>query len=107
MTDIVWIANYNTKRTAVADFVKETFALTRDDLIIYMGDKAIVVKIHENQHSEEQDCICENTRMTRLSQDLGHKPIVLIRFNPDEYTTNETQIASSWCINRFKVLRSI
>jgi hypothetical protein len=92
--------NYNTKRTAVADFVKETFALTRDDLIIDMGDKAIVVKIHENQHSEEQDCICENTRMTRLSQDLGHKPIVLIRFNPDEYITNETQIASSWCINR-------
>ncbi len=92
--------NYMAKKSAVVDFVKETFAeQVTDDLIIDMGYKAIVVKIDENQHIEH-DCVCENTRMMKLSQDLGHKPIVLIRFNPDEYTTNETQIASSWCINR-------
>jgi len=90
--------NYKTKKSAVVDFVKETFAdfSQGTDLMLDAGSRMIIVKIDETQH----DCVCENTRMMKLSQDLGHKPIVLIRFNPDEYTTNETQIASSWCINQ-------
>jgi hypothetical protein len=31
-----------------------------------------------------------------LSQDLGHRPIVFIRFNPDDYEKNGTIITSCW-----------
>ena len=34
-----------------------------------------------------------------LSQDLNHRPIVFIRFNPDEYTSQDNKISSCWGIN--------
>ena len=35
-----------------------------------------------------------------LSQDVGHKPIVFIRFNPDEYVDKDNnKIESCWGIN--------
>jgi hypothetical protein len=37
----------------------------------------------------------------QLSQDLGHRPIVFIRFNPDEYIdANSQKITSCWGINK-------
>jgi predicted P-loop ATPase len=35
-----------------------------------------------------------------LSQDLAHRSIVFIRFNPDEYQKDGTKIASCWCVNK-------
>ena len=35
-----------------------------------------------------------------LSQDLGHRPVVFIRFNPDEYVKNEINITSCWGQNK-------
>ena len=34
-----------------------------------------------------------------LSKDVGHKPIVFIRFNPDDYEENEIVIKSCWGVN--------
>jgi len=34
-----------------------------------------------------------------LSQDVGHRPIVFIRFNPDDYNTADKKITSCWGIN--------
>jgi hypothetical protein len=34
-----------------------------------------------------------------LSQDTGHRPIVFIRFNPDEYEQNGKIITSCWGTN--------
>jgi hypothetical protein len=34
-----------------------------------------------------------------LSQDLGHRPIIFIRFNPDKYIKNGEIISSCWGIN--------
>lgn len=31
-----------------------------------------------------------------LSQDVNHRPIVFIRFNPDEYTQQDDTITSCW-----------
>jgi hypothetical protein len=31
-----------------------------------------------------------------ISKDLGHRPIIFIRFNPDEYYSGETKIQSCW-----------
>jgi hypothetical protein len=43
-----------------------------------------------------------------LSKDLDHRPIVLIRFNPDGYTTEEnTRIFSPWRAGEDGVLRIV
>lgn len=34
-----------------------------------------------------------------LSQDLGHRPIVFIRFNPDDYIIGDEKITSCWGAN--------
>ena len=35
-----------------------------------------------------------------ISQDLGHRPIVFIRFNPDKYEKNGENITSCWGNNK-------
>jgi len=39
-----------------------------------------------------------------LSLDVGHRPIIFIRFNPDDYKNfNGTNITSCWGINRMGI----
>lgn len=54
----------------------------------------------ENQHID-YDCSCENKRLMQLSQDVSHRPLVFIRFNPDEYTTKDGKVTSCWSLNGF------
>lgn len=35
-----------------------------------------------------------------LSQDLGHRPIIFIRFNPDDYNNNGINVTSCWGRNK-------
>jgi hypothetical protein len=106
--------NYKTKEYAVVEYVKTKFpdfswiadkkvsdgcSKRRPDLLLDLGYQIIVVEVDENQHTD-YDCSCENKRIMELSQDLGHRPIVFIRFNPDEYTKNETNISSCWGVDK-------
>lgn len=108
--------NYKTKETAVKDFILEKFPLEkytwvtdkrvqdgcsrrRPDLLLDLGYQIIVVEVDENQH-EVYDCSCENKRLMELSQDVHHRPIIFIRFNPDEYTTKDSKVTSCWGINK-------
>ena len=105
--------NYKTKEYAVVEFVKTTFpdlswiadkrildgcSKRRPDLFLDLGYQIIIIEVDENQHTK-YDCSCENKRMMELSQDVGHKPIVFIRFNPDGYEENEIVIKSCWGVN--------
>jgi hypothetical protein len=105
--------NYKTKETAVVHFVKEQFpdieivtdkrihggcSRRRPDIFIDLGYQIIIVEIDENQHVE-YDCSCENRRTMELSKDVGHRPIIFIRFNPDDYKQNKTNVTSCWAIN--------
>ena len=108
------IKNYKTKERAVADFVLEHFnnftwivdkkvadgcSARRPDLLLDLGYQVIIVEIDENQHNS-YDCSCENKRLMQLSQDVNHRPIVFIRFNPDEYINKDNEkIKSCWSIN--------
>ena len=39
-----------------------------------------------------------------ISRDVGHRPIVFIRFNPDDYITKEGKnISSCWGINKLGI----
>jgi hypothetical protein len=102
--------NYKTKEYAVVEHVKTQFpeynwiadkiinggcSKRRPDLLLDMGVQIIIIEVDENQHID-YDCSCENKRLMELSQDLGHRPIVFIRFNPDEYENDGKNISSCW-----------
>jgi hypothetical protein len=102
--------NYKTKEYSVVEYVKSKYpALTwiadkiihggcskrRPDLLLDLGYQIVIVEVDENQHTD-YDCSCENKRIMELSQDLGHRPIVFIRFNPDDYDKNGSNITSCW-----------
>ena len=71
----------------------------RPDLFLDFGYQVLIVEIDENQH-QNYDCSCENKRLMELSQDVQHKPIVFIRFNPDDYMDQERKISSCWTTNK-------
>jgi hypothetical protein len=69
-----------------------------------MGEYIIIVEIDENQHND-YDCSCENKRMMELSRDVGHRSIVFIRFNPDDYKDeNGNNVTSCWSQNKKGIL---
>jgi hypothetical protein len=109
--------NYKTKESAVDQYVREHFvdvdivsdkavqggcSLRRPDILIDLGFQVLIVEIDENQHTN-YDCSCENKRVMQLSIDVGHRPIVFIRFNPDEYVRDSIKVSSCWCINKIGI----
>jgi len=101
--------NYKTKEYSVVDYVKTNFDLPwvsdkiinggcsrrRPDLLLDFIDQVLIVEVDENQHID-YDCSCENKRIMEMSQDLAHRPILFIRFNPDDYQKEGTTISSCW-----------
>tara|TARA_Y100000385_G_C12607412_1_gene431482 strand:- start:53 stop:544 length:492 start_codon:yes stop_codon:yes gene_type:complete len=105
--------NYKTKEYAVVEYIKTKYpnlnwiadkiinsgcSKRRPDLLLDLTYQIIIIEIDENQHND-YDCSCENKRLMEISQDLGHRPIIFIRFNPDAYNKNGTNITSCWCRN--------
>jgi len=105
--------NYKTKEASVVEFVKTTFprytwitdkrvqdgcSRRRPDLLLDLGDQVLIIEVDENKHAE-YECSCENKRVMELSQDVGHRPIVFIRFNPDSYVEENQKVPSCWCLN--------
>ena len=106
--------NYKTKEYAVVEYVKTEFpnvdwiadkkvnggcSKRRPDLVLDLGYQILIIEVDENQHTD-YDCSCENKRTMEISQDYGHRPIVFIRFNPDEYNENDENITSCWGCNK-------
>ena len=67
--------------------IKDGCSKRRPDLLLNMGSHIIIIEIDEYKH-KYYDCSCENKKLMEMSQDVGHRPIVLIRFNPDDYIDN-------------------
>jgi len=70
-----------------------------------LGYQVIIVEVDENNH-ENYDCSCENKRIVQLSQDVGHRPLVIIRFNPDRYVDERGKVVKS-CWSESKKLRKL
>jgi hypothetical protein len=100
--------NYKTKEQSVVEYIKREFpnftwitdkkisdgcSLRRPDLLLDLGHQVIIIEVDENQHVNYS---CENKRIMELSQDVGFRPIVFIRFNPDSYSTENEFITSCW-----------
>jgi hypothetical protein len=102
--------NYKTKEFAVVEYVKDRFpnldwiadkkviggcSKRRPDLLLDLGYQVLMIEVDENQHIQ-YDCSCQNKRVMELSQDVGHTPIVFIRFNPDDYKKGDVKVTSCW-----------
>lgn len=109
--------NYKTKELSVIDFVTKTFpdwtcrcdrkipdgcSSRRPDVFIDFGGFVIIVEVDEGEHCSYED-MCENKRVMELSQDIGHRPMVIIRFNPDGYKIDGRNIKSCWTFNKFGI----
>lgn len=109
------VRNYKTKERTVVDSILEKFpdydwvldkrvqdgcSKRRPDMLLDLGDKVIIIEIDENKH-DTYDCTCENKRLMELSLDLDHRPMIMIRFNPDKYTTFDgVEVKSCWKLHR-------
>ena len=107
--------NHKTKEKAVADFVLSEFenvswicdktinegcSRRRPDLFLDLGSHVLIVEIDENQHAS-YECSCDNKRLMEISQDIGHRPLIFVRFNPDGYIDNKNnKIKSCWEANK-------
>ena len=112
--------NYKTKETTVVHHVQERFPVIdwacdktiqggcsrrRPDMLADLGSHIIIIEIDEHKH-DEYECICENRRIMEISQDLGHRPVVFIRFNPDAYVgLDGTKVTSPWRSNGAGVMQ--
>jgi hypothetical protein len=112
--------NYKTKELHVFDRIREHFpnftwvndkvvedgcSKRRPDILLDMGEHILILEVDENKHSS-YDCICENKRLMQISQDLQHRPIVWIRFNPDGYVNQEgINIRSCWKENKQGIMQ--
>jgi|TARA_Y100000389_G_C17441234_1_gene508675 hypothetical protein len=101
--------NYKTKENDVVERIKNVFpnftwvcdkkiqdgcSRKRPDLLLDLGSHIIIIEVDENKHTD-YDCSCEHKRLMELSQDVGHRSIVFIRFNPDSYKDVDGKIVKS------------
>lgn len=92
--------NYLAKEKHVIEFIKDKFASNhevhfqkkidggcskrRPDAYIDLHTHTLIIECDENQH-KNYDTTCEIARINELFTDLGDRPIIFIRFNPDSY----------------------
>jgi len=105
------VRNHKTKERTVADYIREQFSdytvvldkridngcsSRRPDIFIDFGEFILIIEIDENQHNT-YDCSCENKRLMELFQDAGSRPMVMVRFNPDDYMNYKNEkVTSCW-----------
>lgn len=111
--DKVISKNYKTKERYISEYIKTIYcnfswitdksiefgcSKRRPDLLLDLGFHILIIEVDENQHV---NYLCENKRIMELSQDVGYRPIVFIRFNPDGYIDkNNNKVTSCWKINK-------
>jgi len=103
--------NYKTKEYAVVEYIRTKYpdfnwiadkmihsgcsSYKRPDLMLDLLYQIVIVEVDENQHKSYENS-CENKRIMELSQDLAHRPMVLIRFNPEKYKKDGAIVSSCW-----------
>ena len=99
------VKNYKVKERHIMDFldlhfknyiecyditIKNGCSKRRPDCLIKRNDYNIIIECDENQH-KYGNYSCDNKRTMELFNDLGNSPLVIIRFNPDNYKNKENQ----------------
>lgn len=61
----------------------------RPDILIDCLTHSVVIECDEDEHKGYS---CENKRTMELFNDLGSRPLVMIRFNPDSYSADGEKV---------------
>jgi hypothetical protein len=95
------VRNYKTKELAVLCHLEQHFpkhhivndrpisggcSKKKPDFFFELLTHVIIVEVDEHGHMP-YDKSCEEVRMMELSEDIAHRPLVFIRFNPDKTST--------------------
>ncbi len=83
--------------------VDDGCSLRRPDVRIECFTHTIIIECDENMH---QNYSCENKRIMEIFQDLGNRPIVFLRFNPDKYKDKNTGDIIDGCFNKTKTINN-
>jgi hypothetical protein len=69
----------------------------RPDIFIDAGTHVVIIEIDELQHSatDVYTSECEERRVNELFTDVNFRPVVFLRFNPDNYN----EVRSPWCFH--------
>lgn len=78
-------------------------SLRRPDILIDFYTHIIIIECDENRHF---DYSCENKRMMQIFQDLGNRPVIFLRFNPDGYKDKETGKNVTGCFLKTKTINN-
>lgn len=96
---------YRLKEHYVTEYLKESFpdvkmvfdkkvdggcSVYRPDVLIDCLTHSVVVECDENKH-RHGNYSCEEKRVYDLFEDLGDRPLVIVRFNPDGYTDDKNK----------------
>lgn len=60
---------------------------------------SVIIEVDEDQHMGYTS-ICENRRMMHLYTDLGNRPIVFIRINPDSYKNGKKRVKGCFTLSK-------
>jgi len=71
----------------------------RPDGLFDCGSHSVIVEIDEDQHVGYNQ-LCDNYRTMQIFNDLGSRPVVFVRLNPDAYTTNNKHIKGTFSTSR-------
>jgi len=69
----------------------------RPDGLIDLYTHSIIIEIDEDQH---RGYSCENKRSMQLFTDLGLRPIIFIRLNPDSYISNGKKMKGCFTLSK-------
>ena len=80
--------------------IDEGCSLRRPDVRIECLTHTLIIECDENKHNGYS---CENKRTMEIFQDLGNRPIVFLRFNPDSYKDKEDNTIQG-CFKKTKTI---
>jgi hypothetical protein len=76
----------------------------RPDGLIDCLTHCIIIEIDEDQHMSYNN-VCDNRRTMELFTDLGNRPLVFIRLNPDSYISEDgTRVRSVFSASKSDTL---
>lgn len=87
--DVTWVCD---------KIVSDGCSRKRPDLLVDLGSHVVIVEIDESQHKGYS---CETKRQMQLFLDVGCRPLVFVRFNPDGYTTETgAKVSTCWGVDK-------
>jgi len=78
----------------------------RPDVLIHLNNHSLIIEVDENQH-KFYNSVCDYSRIHKIQESLN-RPIIIIRFNPDDYVNdNNKKIKSCFVIDKKMGLTTI